>query len=95
MADVAKLVMVTSDDYILGMSDLTGELMRYATNGTYHYFARLQSLMDSTEYGRSRYTFSSVRFRSIGQDAFRRNITYNASTAGEEAGRDDTIIGED
>lgn len=26
------LVIVTPDDYILGMSDLTGELMRYATN---------------------------------------------------------------
>nr|XP_018259266.1 uncharacterized protein I303_08194 [Kwoniella dejecticola CBS 10117]OBR81424.1 hypothetical protein I303_08194 [Kwoniella dejecticola CBS 10117] len=27
------LVVVTPEDYILGMSDLTGELMRYATNG--------------------------------------------------------------
>ncbi len=25
--------MITPEDYILGMSDLTGELMRYATNG--------------------------------------------------------------
>ena len=28
-----QLVVVTPEDYILGMSDLTGELMRYATNG--------------------------------------------------------------
>lgn len=28
-----KYVVVTPEDYILGMSDLTGELMRYATNG--------------------------------------------------------------
>lgn len=26
-------MVVTPEDYILGMSDLTGELMRYATNG--------------------------------------------------------------
>jgi predicted translin family RNA/ssDNA-binding protein len=30
-----QLVVVTPDDYILGMSDLTGELMRYATNGQF------------------------------------------------------------
>ena len=29
-----QFVIVTPEDYILGMSDLTGELMRYATNGT-------------------------------------------------------------
>lgn len=28
-----QLVVITPTDYILGMSDLTGELMRYATNG--------------------------------------------------------------
>lgn len=28
-----QLLHVTSEDYILGISDLTGELMRYATNG--------------------------------------------------------------
>ena len=27
-------MIVTPEDYVLGMSDLTGELMRYATNGT-------------------------------------------------------------
>jgi len=30
-----QLVVVTPEDWLLGMSDLTGELMRYATNGTY------------------------------------------------------------
>jgi hypothetical protein len=34
-------VVVTPEDYILGMSDLTGELMRYATNGQWS-FAPLQ-----------------------------------------------------
>jgi hypothetical protein len=29
-----QYVVVTPEDYILGMSDLTGELMRYATNGS-------------------------------------------------------------
>ncbi|OXG18452.1 hypothetical protein C361_04577 [Cryptococcus neoformans Tu259-1] len=29
------LIFVTPEDYILGMSDLTGELMRYATNGMF------------------------------------------------------------
>lgn len=29
------MIVVTPEDYILGMSDLTGELMRYATNGTF------------------------------------------------------------
>ncbi|CAD6588067.1 MAG: hypothetical protein TREMPRED_004929 [Tremellales sp. Tagirdzhanova-0007] len=28
-----QLITVTPEDYVLGMSDLTGELMRYATNG--------------------------------------------------------------
>lgn len=28
-----QLVVITPEDYVLGMSDLTGELMRYATNG--------------------------------------------------------------
>lgn len=32
-ADRVQLVIVTPEDYVLGMSDLTGELMRYATNG--------------------------------------------------------------
>lgn len=30
---IDQYVVVTPEDYILGMSDLTGELMRYATNG--------------------------------------------------------------
>lgn len=43
--DALQLVVVTPEDYILGMSDLTGELMRYATNGQWSI-----ALFSSTSY---------------------------------------------
>jgi predicted translin family RNA/ssDNA-binding protein len=41
---------VTPEDYVLGMSDLTGELMRYATNGEYEGSLEEIALKPSSKY---------------------------------------------
>jgi len=59
---------VTPDDYILGVSDLTGELMRYATNGASE---SLSCLADSSsQYRRSRNASERMRLCSHGEDPY-------------------------
>lgn len=91
-----QLVVVTPEDWLLGMSDLTGELMRYATNGA---FAPRRdfgpSLTNSIEYRGPRDTISSVRVRQSCQDSFRFGSKLDAIQTFEKAGRNNTFAGKD
>jgi hypothetical protein len=61
---------VTPEDWLLGMSDLTGELMRYATNGESLTFSDLERMLNiSIEYRRPRDAIGGMRVRQGRQNS--------------------------